>query len=132
MKKNMLILAVISALMIVSCKKNLKESPAPAAPKATKVSQLKASESFNWKTSKYLVLNVSGLNTLTPISRTLIVSSTDGKEVYYQSRQLMSLSTSLPLIVPATSTELKITYGKIIKVISLNTPIIQFNYTNNN
>jgi len=130
MNKNILFLAIASTLILVSCKKNLQESPPPTAPKATKVSQLKASESFNWKTSKNLSLNVSGLNTLTPISRTLVVSSMDGKEVYYQSIQLMSLTTALPLIVPATTTEVKVTFGKIIKVIPLNSASIQFDYKN--
>jgi hypothetical protein len=75
---------------------------------------------------------VSGLNTLTPISRTLVVSSTDGKEVYFESFQLMSTSNSLPLVLPATTTEIKVTFGKISKVISVNSTALQFDYSSNN
>ncbi|OYU96029.1 MAG: hypothetical protein CFE21_06355 [Bacteroidetes bacterium B1(2017)] len=132
MNKKFLFLLLASTLIMVSCKKNLQESATPSIAKASKVSELKASETFKWKTSKSLVLNVAGINTLTPINRTLIVSSLDGKSIYYSSLQLMSATTIINLVVPATNTEVLVTYGKIKKVIPISGNILQFDYNANN
>jgi hypothetical protein len=120
-------------MALVSCKKNLPE-PSPITPtiKATKVGELKASESFDWKTTKDVEINIKGLNTLTPINRTLVVSTVDGKSVFYRAQQLMSLSSTISLIIPATVTEIKVNYGTISKTVSISGNKFQFDYTKNN
>jgi hypothetical protein len=131
--KKLMIIAVIAIAGLSSCKKSLMESNSPTTPKAaSKVSELKARETFKWKTSKSLVLNVAGINTLTPISRTLVVSSVDGKTIYHSSLQLMSTSSEINLVVPATNKEVLISYGKIKKVIPTSSNMLQFDYNANN
>ena len=130
--KKLMIIAAIAIAGLSSCKKSLMESYSPKTPKASKVSELKARETFKWKTSKSLVLNVAGINTLTPISRTLVVSSVDGKTIYHSSLQLMSTSSEINLVVPATNKEVLISYGKIKKVIPTSSNMLQFDYNANN
>ncbi|MBP7510446.1 MAG: hypothetical protein KA981_00875 [Bacteroidia bacterium] len=133
MNNKILLFTISISMALVSCKKNLPE-PSPITPtiKATKVGELKASESFDWKTTKDVEINIKGLNTLTPINRTLVVSTVDGKSVFYRAQQLMSLSSTISLIIPATVTEIKVNYGTISKTVSISGNKFQFDYTKNN
>jgi hypothetical protein len=133
MNNKILLFTISISMALVSCKKNLPE-PSPVTPtiKATKVGELKASESFNWKTTKDVEINIKGLNTLTPINRTLIVSTVDGKSVFYRAQQLMSLSSTISLVIPATVSEIKVNYGTISKTVSISGNKFQFDYTKNN
>ena len=129
MKKTILYATLAIALFATSCKKNLTTPETPAIAQATKVNELKASETFKWKTSKTMVLNVTGISTLSPVSRTLTVTSADGKEVFFKNEQLMSASTVSSFVIPAKITEVVVNYGKITKKITLSGTSIQFNYT---
>lgn len=133
MNNKILLFTISISMALVSCKKNLPE-PSPITPtiKATKVGELKASESFNWKTTKDVEINIKGLNTLTPINRTLVVSTVDGKSVFYRAQQLMSLSSTISLVIPATVSEIKVNYGTISKTVSISGNKFQFDYTKNN
>ena len=132
MKNNSLLVFLLLGILTVSCRKDIKNSPTPLPPKATKVSELIATENFKWKTSKTMVLNVVGLNTSIPVSRTLIVSSVDMKEIYFKNLQLMSQTNVSTFVIPSKVTEVLISYGKISKKITLSGTIIQFNYTPSN
>lgn len=122
---------VLFTLIATSCKKNLIESPTGTPlPTATKVDEIKASESFKWKTTKTVSVDITGLKSPVAISRTLQVTAIDGKDVYFKSLQLISENKTISFIVPATITDIQISYGKIIKKVSLNGTHASFSFTN--
>lgn len=131
--KNLTLIATLFFLIgIVACKKNLNESPLPSnnVAKATKVEELKASPNFKWNTNKTVTIQVAGLKTITPVNRTLKITSLDGKTIYFQANQTMDVSNSHTFSIPTKITEVMVSYGKITKILNTTGTSINFNYFN--
>jgi hypothetical protein len=100
--KNLMIATAIALKLAASCSK-LKEvdnSPNLNQNKPTSFKTLKVSDNFNWNTSELVIVNVYGLNTLTKITNTMIISSEDQKTVYYTANIEMSNTFIAELTLP--------------------------------
>jgi hypothetical protein len=73
---------------------------------------------------------VKGTKTITPVNRTLKITSLDGKTCYFQVNQAMDLSNSHTFIIPSKITEVLVSYGKISKILNTTGSNINFNYFN--
>jgi hypothetical protein len=128
--KNLMIATAIALTLAASCTK-LKEvdnSPNLNQNKATSFKTLKISDNFNWNTSELVKVNVSGLNTLTKITNTMIISSEDQKTVYYTANIEMSNTFVAELTLPKNVKTVKVSYGSISKVVSIQGNNANFNY----
>jgi hypothetical protein len=128
--KNLMIATAIAVTLAASCTK-LKEvdnSPNLNQNKATSFKTLKVSDNFNWNTSELVKVNVSGLNTLTKITNTMIISSEDQKTVYYTANIEMSNTFVAELTLPKNVKNVKVSYGSISKVVSIQGNTANFNY----
>ena len=125
-----MIATAIAVTLAASCTK-LKEvdnSPNLNQNKATSFKTLKVSDNFNWNTSELVKVNVSGLNTLTKITNTMIISSEDQKTVYYTANIEMSNTFVAELTLPKNVKNVKVSYGSISKVVSIQGNTANFNY----
>ena len=125
-----MIATAIALTLAASCTK-LKEvdnSPNLNQNKATSFKTLKISDNFNWNTSELVKVNVSGLNTLTKITNTMIISSEDQKTVYYTANIEMSNTFVAELTLPKNVKTVKVSYGSISKVVSIQGNNANFNY----
>jgi hypothetical protein len=131
MKNNNLMIATAIALTLAASCTKLKEvdnSPSLNQNKATSFKTLKVSDNFNWNTSELVKVNVSGLNTLTKITNTMIISSEDQKTVYYTANIEMSNTFVAELTLPKNVKTVKVSYGSISKVVSIQGNTANFNY----
>jgi len=131
MKNNNLMIATAIALTLAASCTKLKEvdnSPNLNQNKATSFKTLKISDNFNWNTSELVKVNVSGLNTLTKITNTMIISSEDQKTVYYTANIEMSNTFVAELTLPKNVKTVKVSYGSISKVVSIQGNTANFNY----
>jgi hypothetical protein len=128
--KNLLILASIAVLGLSSCKKDWMEKVTPATntQEVSKFSELKVQENFDWKTSKEYNLSVRGLETISPVQGTMIVSSDDGKIIFYQGLHKMNENFNSKFMVPVHIKGLTISFGSITKNFSTLNKQIQFDY----
>ena len=125
-----MIATAIALTLAASCTK-LKEvdnSPNLNQNKATSFKTLKVSDNFNWNTSELVIVNVYGLNTLTKITNTMIISSEDQKTVYYTANIEMSNTFVAELTLPKNVKNVKVSYGSISKVVSIQGNTANFNY----
>ncbi|OYU95002.1 MAG: hypothetical protein CFE21_11880 [Bacteroidetes bacterium B1(2017)] len=126
-------LTIVSALLVfglTSCKKDILEKATPTSNivPVSNFKEIKASENFDWKTSKEINLKIFGFKTASPISRTLIVSSIDDKIVFYQGLQVMEQDGLIKLTIPSHIKDIKVTYGSIQKTLSVSQSELQFDY----
>ncbi|MEI7978681.1 MAG: hypothetical protein WCI53_07535 [Bacteroidota bacterium] len=128
--KNLMIATAIALTLAASCTKlnEVDNSPNLNQNKATSFKTLKVSDNFNWNTSELVKVNVSGLNTLTKITNTMIISSEDQKTVYYTANIEMSNTFVAELTLPKNVKNIKVSYGSISKVVSINGNTANFDY----
>ncbi|MFY7733396.1 MAG: hypothetical protein ACOVSR_07905 [Bacteroidia bacterium] len=129
MKHIKLITGIAMIIAASSCTKIKDADYTPTTnPKANNFKEIKVSNNFNWSTTNNIELNVIGFASISPISNTFIVSSTDQKEVYFASNTLMSENFVANFDLPAPVKQIKITYGSISKVLDVNAKNINFDY----
>ncbi|MCF8255351.1 MAG: hypothetical protein K9H61_01740 [Bacteroidia bacterium] len=131
--KNTVLVGLLAIGMMASCKKDLIEkfNEDHATSQTTKVSsfnQIKASETFDWSTTKKVTLNVTGLKTMVPIKNTLKVTDVDGKTVYHSANLAMDESVNFQLDLPTSVAEVIINFGSISKKLSTTSGKIEFDY----
>lgn len=127
--KNISLLLAIVVLGMTSCKKDLIEKAGPAPTSSvSKFSEIKASETFDWKTSKEYTLQVTGMNTIADANGTFKVTSLDGKIIFYQAAHKMNESFTSKFKVPSHIKDLTLSFGSIRKNVSTVNTNIQFNY----
>jgi hypothetical protein len=125
--KKFIILSILAALSLSSCKKNLTENQdLPKGNTTTKFSELKTTESFDWKTNKELTFNYVGFPTINPVKTTLTISSEDGKVVLYSGMQEMSANLEVKLAIPTNMGTIKVKYGAVEKTYQTNVSKISF------
>jgi hypothetical protein len=122
-----LLLSFIAFATLTSCKKQLTEDQdLPKNSLTKKFSELKTSESFDWKTTKELTFNYVGIQTIQPVKTTLTVSSEDGKVVLFSGLQEMSANFQIKLAIPTNMSTLKVKYGAVEKTYQTNVSAISF------
>ncbi len=128
--KKISIIAVIAIFALTSCKKTLMDKVTPPSDpnKVSQFNQIKASSNFDWKTTKTIQLNVQGFATPAPINKTLWVTSTDGKTVYYNALHLMDQNLTAQLTIPSNISEIMVSYGTINKKYSTQLSTIIFDF----
>lgn len=123
------ILLFCSLLMLIAgCKKELTLVNPEDDPTIENPLELEVSNSFDWKTTRGITLEVTGLPLPVIIRNTLQVKSTDEVKVYLKNQLFMDQNYTLKITVPAYEKELLITYGSIRKVVDATPDVIHFNY----
>ena len=74
--------------------------------------QLEESRSFDWRTNQDINLQVTGLETVNPITHTMFILNQEGEAVYKELRD-MNKSGMINLTLPTYMTELSVKYGAI-------------------
>ena len=128
MKNILLITSLVALTLIASCKRdtNITSPGNPTAP--VTINDLKPSESFDWKTTNDITLNVTGLATQVVIKRPLVVKGMDGTE-YFSIYHKMSDNLNIKITLPAHITKVKVEYGAIVKEKDVLGNTISFNFT---
>ncbi len=118
---------LVILLLNLSCSKFTvpKETKVPPA---TKFSEIKSSDGFDWATSRIYFISVNGLTTPKPVSATLQITTPDGNYQYYSGLQIMSQSTHLELIIPAKEDSILVQFGKIRKMYRLENDQMSIDY----
>lgn len=125
--KKLLLLSLIAFATLTSCKKQLTENQdLPKNSLTKKFSELKTTESFDWKTNKELTFNYVGFPTINPVKTTLTISSEDGKVVLYSGMQEMSANLEVKLAIPTNMGTIKVKYGAVEKTYQTNVSKISF------
>ena len=119
--------AVILIIIIIisqSCQK--VQNPPPSSPDNTQ--NLKVSSTFDWKTSKDVVLSVTGMKEVNSnVGNTMYIKTLAGT-VIFKDYLKMNRDYSIKFTVPSTGTSVTITYGTISKTLALTSGTISFNY----
>jgi len=108
------------------CRKELTITvPAPVVENPL---ELTVSNNFDWKTTRDITLEVTGITVPVSIRNTLWVKSTDEEKVYLKNPLFMDQNYTLKFTIPAYETEVMITYGSIWKIVDATPEVIHFNY----
>jgi len=105
--------------------------PNPTEEKPTspiKFGEIKTDPSFNWGTTREVMVDVVGLNTKTPISNTFKVSTTDKASYFYQGKHAMSENFSFKITIPTMLDSVLMEFGSIEKSYSINNSKITLDY----
>lgn len=124
---SILYLALILVAILPGCSKSEYATSALGTPR--NIFDLKVSPSFDWKLSKEIQLNVTGMPIPVKIQNTLYVRSVDKKILYFQDLLDMDKDYSITLSVPSSAERLVISYGAIAKTVEISGKTIEFNYS---
>ncbi|MCA0426399.1 MAG: hypothetical protein LCH37_03105 [Bacteroidetes bacterium] len=129
MKKSFFLLLAV-ATTLVSCKKDLIEKAGQNQNNSTATSfkEIKTNAEFNWSTKQDVELSIAGLQTVTPITNTLKISSADGKTIYNSLFYSMETSSKVKVTVPIIVKELRVDYGSISKLVKIESGKADFNF----
>jgi hypothetical protein len=124
-------LALIST-GLVSCKKDyIPEVEASRKPidasKVVNFKDIKVSSSFDWKSTKEITINLQPLSTPVKINNTLVVKTEKG-DVLFSKLQTMNEAFTGKILVPASVTNLVISFGTISKTETITNNQVNFNY----
>ncbi len=119
-------LAILAILTTSGCKKSETEV-VPETPQT--IFDLKVSPSFDWKTTKIVTIEISGLAVPVTIRNTFYVKSTDGKAIYYNDLLEMDKNYTIRVSLPAYQTQVVASYGAISKTLALTGNTLSFDYT---
>jgi len=125
--KKIMILSLFALVGLTSCKKQLNENKdLPSNPNPKKFSELKTSESFDWKTTNEVIFSYVGIPTIEPVKTTLTITSEDGKTVLFAGNQEMAKSFQTKLAIPTNMNKVLVKYGAVTKTYNTNVSIISF------
>lgn len=129
----MLGLGALALMMMLSvgCKKTLTVTDPPPGPNPENPLELVVSNEFDWKTTRDITLEVTGLSVPVNVRNTLQVKSVNEEKVYLKKQLFMNQDYTLLFTVPTYATEVLITYGSIRDTVELSTDVVSFNYLSN-
>lgn len=110
MKKLGLLTLLAALLFTTSCHKDFWDQVPTESEQDLK--DIKVSSSFDWSTSSTIDVNITGLPTERPVYSTLTISLNDGSSLY-QGTHEMSKTITIPVVIPANETHLKLKYGTV-------------------
>ena len=119
-------LAFLFLLSASGCKKELNMTD--QGPAIDNPLELDVSNSFDWKTTREITLEVTGIFLPATIRNTMKVMSVTEDKVYLKTQLLMNQNYTLNFTIPSYETEVVITYGSIRKVVDVTPEVIQFTY----
>lgn len=131
-KEHLLVIMLIAFTQIAftSCKKVENAEPKTViTPTISNFKQIKVDPTFNWKNTKVILLNVIAANPAITISNTLIVKNENGN-VLFSKLQKMNEGYIGNLTVPAKTEKIIISYGSIVKTLTISNGIVVMNYFN--
>jgi len=90
--------------------------------------ELEVSNTFDWKTTRDLTLEVTGADLPVHIRNTLQVKSTDEEKVYLKNQLFMDQDYTLHITIPSYENELLTTYGSIRRIVDATPETIYFSF----
>jgi hypothetical protein len=124
--KNLIVYAVL-ALSLVACKKENLEADIPKE-EVKELSDLKVNSTFNWSTQKNIEFNVEGFKPLAAEQNVLKVTSVDGKDIFFAGNYSMADNLSEKLNIPRVNTQVRVSFGSINKIVTIENNKIDFSY----
>jgi len=123
-------ITLFTLIMLISggCKKELTITDPGQAPEIENPLELNVSNEFDWKTTRDITLEVTGLTMPVTVRNTIQVKSTNEEKVYLKNQLFMNQNYTLKFTIPTYETEVLITYGSIRKTLDATTDVICFNY----
>jgi hypothetical protein len=130
--KSIIFLLALISTGLVSCKKDfipeVEASKKPTdASKVVNFRDIKVNASFDWKSTKEVTINLQPLSTPVKINNTLLVKTEKG-EVLFSKLQTMNEAFTGKILVPASLTNLVISFGTISKTETITNNQVNFNY----
>ncbi len=111
-----LVFLLFTSLILNGCKTTSTE---PIQTPPGNFTELTADDSFNWSTTKTVTITVEGFETVTPVTRALVISEGDGHVLYKQAMDLNG-TTQVTIEVPSPTTTLIVKYGNILRATEIN------------
>ena len=121
----MVLATFVAIFALTGCNKN-EDPVVPTDPET--IFDLKINSEFDWKTTKALSVNVTGLPVPETVKNTLLIRSEDGKAVYYNNQHPMNQTFSVDVAVPSYLKKIVISYGTISKTMDITGNTLEFNY----
>jgi hypothetical protein len=130
--KSIIFLLALISTGLVSCKKDyineVEASKKPVdASKVVNFRDIKVNASFDWKSTKEVTINLQPMSTPVKINNTLLVKTEKG-EVLFSKLQTMDEAFTGKILVPASLTNLVISFGTISKTETITNNQVNFNY----
>ena len=120
-------LLILLIIAIPSCKKEPTKAEQPASTPG-KFNEIKTDPSFNWSTEKEITASIKGLKTLSKISGSLQLTSTDNKSLFYIGNHLMEEDLSLKIRIPVNVNKIKLSFGSVNKTYTITGNKIEMDY----
>ncbi|MFA9213401.1 MAG: hypothetical protein ACEQSR_06090 [Candidatus Methylacidiphilales bacterium] len=134
MKKPYLLVLVLIALIqtiFTSCKKLENAEPKTViTPTVTNFKQIKADPTFNWKSTKVIAVNIVAVNAEVNITNTLFVKTENGN-ILFTKLHKMNESYTGNITVPSKTDKVIISFGSIVKTVSINNGSALINFIKN-
>ena len=121
-------IALFALLLVFAggCKKELTIADPP--PGADNPLELEVSNTFDWKTTRNITLEVTGLTIPVNIRNTLQVKSINEERVYLKNQLFMNRDYTLKFTIPAYDTAVLITFGSIRTTVNVTPDVIYFSF----
>lgn len=124
MQKLVTMSLVSAVLLLGSCKKEVADPPITDPNNPT---ELKASATFNWKTTKTVQVNVTGIALPTDVNRRLSIELENGS-VVYQGLHNMKENAQFSITLPAHISKVVYKFGSITKEADVTGSSLSLNY----
>ncbi|MBE0646155.1 MAG: hypothetical protein IH596_00055 [Bacteroidales bacterium] len=125
-----LTIGLVSVLLVFfsGCKKEITTVDPGTNPTIENPLELTVSNDFDWKTTRDITLEVTGLAVPVNIRNTIMVKSSDEVKTYLKNQLFMNQDYTLNFTIPAYETAVVITFGSLNKVVDVTPDVIYFNY----
>ncbi|MEI8006271.1 MAG: hypothetical protein WCI48_08690 [Bacteroidota bacterium] len=125
-KKN--ILRGAAVMMIIISASSCQKASLNAPDQTVNTQSLKVSPSFDWKTSREIMMSITGMKEISPdVSNTLYIKSSKG-DVIFKDYFQMNSDYTFKFVVPSTETSVTLVYGKKTYTAALTSSVLSFNY----
>lgn len=114
-----LILLLALGLSLGACRPDV-DNPVPPAERPANFDQIKASNSFNWETSRTVLVSLNGYSTTFSAEQGVLILSDLNGNIVYKGMHKTATTFQTELRLPASVTELRVQFGVCDKVLPLS------------
>lgn len=114
-----LILLLALGLSLGACRPDV-DNPVPPTERPANFDQIKASNSFNWETSRTVMVSLNGYSTTFSAEQGVLILSDLNGNIVYKGMHKTATTFQTELRLPASVTELRVQFGVCDKVLPLS------------